>query len=212
MRSLRVGEHALLLVVDGPREAVAAREQVLALARPGAEAGLVAPVDVVPAATTVLLDGLPDSGAIEAWRRHLLDVTPHSLGPPADPAHRVTVEVTYDGPDLDVVAEHWGCPADDVIARHQEAEFLVAFCGFAPGFAYCTSIPSLPETPRRDEPRTRVPAGSVGLAGPYCGVYPTDMPGGWQLIGHTTAVLFDATRPEPALLAPGDIVSFRAVP
>ncbi len=88
----------------------------------------------------------------------------------------------------------------------------MAFCGFAPGFAYCVPTEPLPEVPRRDVPRERVPSGSVALAGEYCGVYPTEMPGGWQLLGRTTAVLFDPGREEPALLVPGDSVRFQALP
>lgn len=119
--------------------------------------------------------------------------------------------MTYDGADLDVVAEVWGCSPAAVVERHEHAVFLVAFCGFAPGFAYCVPVEPFPEMPRRDVPRERVPSGSVGLAGEYCGIYPAEMPGGWQLLGRTGAVLFDPGRDEPALLAPGDTVRFRAV-
>ncbi|MGH3446744.1 MAG: 5-oxoprolinase subunit B family protein, partial [Nocardioidaceae bacterium] len=110
--------------------------------------------------------------------------------------------------DLDVVADSWSCSVDDVVARHQAATFTVAFCGFAPGFAYCTSDPPLPPVRRRADPRTEVPAGSVALAGEYCGVYPRALPGGWQLIGVTDRTLFDPEQTEPALLRPGDTVRF----
>lgn len=214
MRSLRVGDHALLLLVDGPAEAVAARSLVLDLAAgSSAAAALAPPVDVVPAATTLLVDGLPDPDAVGRWRAVLAEQSlqaPAASGPVAG-GGTVVLDVRYDGPDLDVVAAAWGCDPDAVITRHQNAEFAVAFCGFAPGFAYCTARPGLPVTPRRAEPRPRVPAGSVALAGPYCGVYPAAMPGGWQLIGTTSAELFDPERAPPALLNPGDSVRFRAV-
>ncbi len=120
------------------------------------------------------------------------------------------LETVYDGADLDVVATAWSCSAEAVVARHQQVAFLVAFCGFAPGFAYCVPADPLPEVPRRGVPRERVPGGSVALAGEYCGVYPAPMPGGWQLVGRTSAVMFDPGRDRPALLVPGDTVCFRA--
>ena len=85
----------------------------------------------------------------------------------------------------------------------------MAFCGFAPGFGYLTGLPDDLHVPRRATPRTRVPAGSVALAGPYAGVYPQASPGGWQLVGRTDAVLFDVDRDPPALLMPGTTVRFR---
>jgi len=116
--------------------------------------------------------------------------------------------IWYDGPDVAVVARHWGVAEESVVARHQATEFLVAFGGFAPGFAYLTGLPPALAVPRLDTPRTRVPAGSVGLADVYCGIYPTASPGGWLLIGHTDAVLFDPERDPPALLTPGVRVRF----
>ena len=87
-------------------------------------------------------------------------------------------------------------------------EFRVAFCGFAPGFGYLTGLPERCHVPRRDSPRTAVPAGSVALAGPYTGVYPRSSPGGWQIIGTTEAVLWDPGREPAALLSPGTRVRF----
>lgn len=94
---------------------------------------------------------------------------------------------------------------------HTGAAYTVAFTGFAPGFGYLTGLPSPLRQPRLDSPRTRVPAGSVGLAGEFTGVYPRESPGGWRLLGHTTTPLFDAHADPPALLAPGDRVRFRSV-
>jgi KipI family sensor histidine kinase inhibitor len=173
------------------------------------QARLQPPRDVVPAARTVLLDHVAD---VEAWQ-HLLQSHAASLAdertvPGAVTGNEIVVRVRYDGPDLDRVAAAWRCTPEEVVRRHAEAGYRVAFCGFAPGFAYCTSDHEGPSVPRRDEPRTSVPAGSVGLAGRYCGVYPQTMPGGWQLVGTTDAVMFDAGRAEPALLNPGDRVRF----
>jgi KipI family sensor histidine kinase inhibitor len=156
----------------------------------------------------VLIDGVAD---VTAWQR-LLQAGAGALAdgdPGAVARDEVVLQVVYDGPDLEHVAAAWTCTADEVILRHSSARYRVAFCGFAPGFAYCTSDVPAPSVPRRDEPRTSVPAGSVALAGRYCGVYPRTMPGGWQVIGTTDTVLFDAERARPALLRPGDRVRFQ---
>lgn len=184
------GVTAALVEVDGPDEALS-----LALwLRQRVDA-----TDVVPAARTVLVDGLPVlevRAALRGW-------TP---GPAAVAGEQVEVPVRYDGPDLESVAEHVGLAADEVVRRHCEAEHVAAFGGFAPGFAYLTGSPW--EVPRRATPRSRVEPGSVGLAGPYTGVYPAASPGGWQLIGSTDVVLWDPERSSPALLQPGTRVRF----
>lgn len=106
------------------------------------------------------------------------------------------------------MAGHWGVAEGEVARIHAGTEFRVAFCGFAPGFGYLTGLPARYDVPRRDTPRTAVPAGSVALAGPYTGVYPRSSPGGWQLIGSTDAVLWDHARVPAALLSPGTRVRF----
>ncbi|NBE52974.1 5-oxoprolinase subunit B family protein [Streptomyces boluensis] len=195
-----VGEHALLVELDSG-SAVEALHAALLERR---EAGSLPPVrEIVPAARTVLLDGVHDPRALAA------DLP--SWDVPAQPAPaRDTVElpVRYDGPDLAEVAALWGVPVDEVARIHAATEFRVAFCGFAPGFGYLTGLPERYATPRRATPRTSVPPGSVALAGPYTGVYPRSSPGGWQLIGTTDAVLWDHTRVPAALLAPGTRVRF----
>ncbi|MGD8169314.1 5-oxoprolinase subunit B family protein [Herbiconiux sp. P16] len=120
----------------------------------------------------------------------------------------VELPVRYDGPDLAVVAELSGASVDDVIAAHLDQLWTAAFIGFAPGFAYLTGEDDRLTVPRRATPRAAVPAGSVALAAGYCGVYPRESPGGWHLIGRTAAVLWDAQRADPALLAPGTRVRF----
>lgn len=112
------------------------------------------------------------------------------------------------GPDLDKVAEFAGCSVDDVVARHTARTYRVYMLGFVPGFAYMGRVDPSLAAPRHRVPRERVPAGSVGIAGLQTGVYPVDSPGGWQLIGHTNAVMFDATREQPSLLQAGDVVRF----
>jgi allophanate hydrolase subunit 1 len=210
VRTRRVGDHALLVLVDDSRSAAAVRTLVIELAT---RERLPMPRDVVPAAETVLVDGLPGPQAVAGWRSRLeAESPPVPAVPRGSPLAEVVLDTTYDGADLDVVAEAWGCSPEAFVSRHQEAVFVVAFCGFAPGFAYCVPAEPLPEVRRRDDPRQRVPSGSVALAGKYCGVYPAQLPGGWQLVGRTEAVLFDPRRDEPALLVPGAMVRFRAVP
>ncbi len=200
-------------MVDDPAAALSARALVLELAAPTSDDPLPAPLDVVPAARTLLVDGLPDPAAVERWRSRLDGMTlpAASLPESGSSDEVVVVDVVYDGADLDVVADVWACSPQAVAARHEETPYVVAFCGFAPGFAYCTPVAPLPQIPRRTSPRERVPAGSVALAGEYCGIYPNPMPGGWQLIGATDAQVFDPDRADPALLTPGDRVRFRAV-
>jgi KipI family sensor histidine kinase inhibitor len=194
VRTLAVGREALLVEVASPQQAVA-------LAAWGRDRHLAR--DVVPGAETVLFDGVEDAvrvaESVAGWRPGESPTGPE-----------VEVAVTYDGPDLPFVAEQWGCGVDEVVARHQRTDFVSAFCGFSPGFAYLSGLED--DVPRLATPRTRVPAGSVALADRWCGVYPGESPGGWRVIGRTDAVLWDPGRAQPALLAPGVRVRFRATP
>ena len=132
-------------------------------------------------------------------------------------AERPAVEIPVQyggegGPDLKAVADYAGCSAQEVIDRHTQRTYRVYMLGFVPGFAYMGRVDPLIAAPRHRVPRERVPAGSVGIAGGQTGVYPIESPGGWQLIGRTATVMFDAERATPSLLAPGDLVRFVAVP
>ena len=187
-------------------------EEVLALAASLRAAELTGVLDIVPAARTVLVK-LADPAYQKPTRQRLeqLGVDPadaeHHPGDGAD----VTIDVVYDGPDLDDVAAHTGMTPGEVIQAHTATPWRVGFGGFAPGFAYLIDGDPRLVVPRRSDPRTAVPAGSVGLAGEFSGIYPRQSPGGWQLIGHTDAALWDIDRPQPALLVPGMWVRFRAV-
>ncbi len=128
-----------------------------------------------------------------------------------DPGDEILVEVRYDGPDLHDVAAHLGITPAEVVARHTGQVWTVEFAGFAPGFAYLSGSDGGLEVPRRESPRTRIPTGSVGLAGPYSGIYPRSSPGGWQLVGRSDVALWDPERDPPALLAPGRRVRFAEV-
>ena len=195
MQIHRYGADALLVEVD---DAAAA----LALYRAVRDARLDVR-DVVPAARTVLLAGCADPERLTADLSRLRPDPAVSSGAPV-----VEVPTTYDGPDLDDVARRWDMTVAEAVATHTSTDFVVAFCGFAPGFAYCTGLPAALAVPRHPDPRPRVPAGSVGLAGEFTGVYPTASPGGWRLLGRTGLTLWEPDREQPATLAPGTRVRF----
>jgi KipI family sensor histidine kinase inhibitor len=154
--------------------------------------------DVVPAACTVLVTG---PGARRAVERVLAE----SLPPYSPAGSLVEVAVTYDGADLRDIN---GLAVDEVIARHTAPTYTVAFLGFAPGFPYCSGLDPVLHVPRLETPRTKVPAGSVAIAGEWCAIYPSASPGGWRLLGRTALTLFDPTSDPPTLLRPGAKVRF----
>ena len=126
----------------------------------------------------------------------------------------IEIDVRYggsDGPDLEAVAQWAGCSREEVIERHAGQIYRVYMLGFVPGFCYMGRVDRRIAAPRRSVPRDRVPAGSVGIAGEQTGVYPIVTPGGWQLIGRTSVVMFDPSREDPSLLHPGDLVRFKPV-
>lgn len=198
------GDRALMVQCGSTAEVLAWADALRAAAIPGV-------VDVVPAARTVLvkLDGPRYQGVVrQRLRKMRVDAAP---GAASERRADVVIDVVYDGPDLAEVADRTGLTIAAVIDAHTAAPWRVGFSGFAPGFAYLVDGDPRLRVPRRPEPRTSVPAGSVGLAGEFSAVYPRQSPGGWQLIGHTDAVLWDLQRPNPALLAQGMWVQFRAV-
>jgi allophanate hydrolase subunit 1 len=264
MRIRQVGAHALLLDCTAPADTAEAVADIPEAAFVEAwraelwrrrERGDLIAVEIVPAARTVLLDGLPDptttaeqltrwtsavtaaitrpdqadtkaeahaeaeakshAGANAAADVHAHDATAEDRADDGaedraddgvDDAADVVVPVTFDGPDLPAVAEHWGVDVPAVRHRLTSTRFRVAFCGFAPGFPYLTGLPAELALPRLATPRPRVPAGSVALAGPYAGIYPGASPGGWLLVGRTDLVLFDVAADPPARLGPGTTV------
>ena len=201
MRVLPCGDRALLVEVAGLSAVAAVRSALEGSPLPGQR-------DLVPAARTVLvrLGRAPTEADVTALRR---------LRPAAavdrGPGREAVLDVVFDGPDLAEVAERTGRDVDALVDVLTRTELTVAFSGFAPGFGYLSGLPDDLHVPRRATPRTRVPAGSVALAGPFAGVYPQASPGGWQLVGRTDAVLFDVDRDPPALLVPGTSVGFRQV-
>jgi KipI family sensor histidine kinase inhibitor len=163
-------------------------------------------LDIVPAARTILLSIDRAVADLPDVERVVRQVTPrHGQRSEGD---LVELPVTYDGEDLSDVASLLSCDVEEVVRQHTSEEWTVAFCGFAPGFGYMTSTSGTWNVPRRSSPRTKVPPGSVALAGEFSGVYPRESPGGWQLIGRTAVPVFDLDRDPAALLRPSTRVRF----
>lgn len=200
------GDTGVLIEADAGADPVALCRAVQARAvQARALPGMVA---VIPGARTVLVEYDPRLMSFDALAAELteLDV----LAEPATGGAEVTIEVRYDGPDLIAVADEVGCSVPDLIRRHSSARYRVAFCGFAPGFAYLRGLDPALHVPRLAEPRTAVPAGSVAIAGEFTAVYPRRSPGGWRLLGTSSAQLWQLDHDPPALLTPGTAVRFVA--
>lgn len=195
MRIRPVGAGALLLECADGAEVEAWRAELWRRR----SLGELTAVEIVPAARTVLVDGVPDPGAaagrIETWTPAPADA--------AEAGDELEIPTRYDGADLADVAAGWGVTVPEAVRRISGTALRVAFCGFAPGFAYLTGLPESWAVSRLASPRPRVPAGSVALAGPYAGIYPSESPGGWRLVGRTDVPLFDVRRDPPARLLPG---------
>jgi len=178
-------------------------------------------IDLVPAYATLALHydtafwvGRNGDTAWQHLAGALRAVFAAPLRPEPGETRLVEIPVCYGdefGPDLTDVARHGGLEPEQVIARHAQADYRVAMLGFAPGFPYLLGLDPALQVPRRANPRTRVPRGSVAIGGSQTGIYPAELPGGWQLIGRTPLALFDAAGPSPCLLAPGDRVRLRAI-
>ncbi len=196
-RLLPYGETAVLVEFDDPDDAVG-------LARALGRLRLPRVVDLVPGATTLLvrLDAPPTDALVDALRTTAVEA------PDATTERVIEVSVHYDGEDLADVASLLGLTTQNLVSRHTASTWHVQFLGFAPGFAYLTSPDAGLDVPRRASPRSRVPAGSVALAGTWSGVYPRDSPGGWQLIGRTDFVAFDPGRVPAVGWRAGDRVRF----
>jgi KipI family sensor histidine kinase inhibitor len=197
LRILPYGEHALLVELAAD-EVITLRDELV---------GTSGVAELIPAARTLLVTFDPRATTVTAVTAAI--GTAHSAPTPTRSRGRlVTLPARYDGPDLEAVAAFAGCGSSEVIRRHAEPEYTVAFCGFAPGFAYLSGLDPTLRMPRLDRPRTRVPTGSIGVAGEFTAVYPRASPGGWRLLGRTFATLWDLEADPPTTLTPGTRVRF----
>lgn len=199
MRLLPCGDTGILVELPDLDGVLALHAALEAALPPGV-------VDLVPAARTVLLRLDPAATTVEQVAAAVTAMQPRL--PTVQDAAQVEVPVVYDGADLDEVGELTGLGRGGVVEAHTAQTWTVAFVGFAPGFGYLVGEDARLHVPRRSTPRTRVPAGAVGLAGEFSGVYPRASPGGWQLLGRTDLPLWDLHRDPPALLTPGVRVRF----
>lgn len=201
LRLLPFGDRGVLVELDALDDVLALQAR-LAASRPDGV------VDVVPGARTVLVHIDPRRLSLDAARAWVVRAGDAAAAPVPEGA-LVEVPIVYDGPDVAELAAILGVGPAELAAAHAACEWTVAFSGFAPGFGYLVSADWPYDVARRARPRTRVPAGAVGVAGVFSGAYPRETPGGWQLIGMTSAALFDADAAVPALLVPGTRVRFR---
>lgn len=180
---------------------------VRAAERLGVRPGHEGVVEVVPTAESVLVE-CTDGAALARALEVLRTVTP--VAPAHRDGHTVEIAVRFDGDDLDEVADRIGVAVDELVATVVSGRYEVAFCGFAPGFAYLSGLDRALHVPRRDTPRTRIPAGAFAIAAGFAAVYPSASPGGWHLLGHTDAAVWSLDRDPPALLTPGTPVRILA--
>ncbi len=157
---------------------------------------------------------LPGINCFDKAATYIRTLAPMETAVAPMPSRRIVIPVCYEspfGPDLRSVAAYHRLTEQEVTDQHSKGIYQVCMMGFMPGFAYLSGLPASLSTPRKQMPLQAVPAGSVGIAGGQTGIYPLESPGGWQIIGRTPVTLFNASRPEPALLKPGDRVSFKAI-
>lgn len=215
-----ISEDALLLRFGNAIDP-AINARVHMAARALRDAALAGVVDIAPAYASLLVRFDPaiwniaemGSGSISPMSE-LHRILETEIEPDPISARTIEIPVCYGGdfgPDLDAVAAHAGLSPEEAIARHTASDYTVAMLGFAPGFPYLLGLDAALRIPRRANPRTRVPAGSVAIGGAQTGIYPRELPGGWHLLGRTPLALFDPHCATPALLAPGDRVRFRAI-
>lgn len=196
---LRCGDTAVLVELRDLDEALGLQAELVFRRAPGI-------VDLVPGSRTLLVRIDPGVISSDQMRRVLAGLRPRVSDP--GEARSIEVSAVYDGADLAAVGELTGLGERGVVAAHTEQTWTVAFAGFAPGFGYLTGEDERLAVPRLDDPRTTVPAGSIGLAGPFSGIYPRASPGGWRLIGRTDLAMWQVDRDPPALLEPGVRVRF----
>lgn len=211
-RALPLGDSAVTIAF-GAERSPELLERIHSVARSLSAAQIPNVEDIVPAylALTVFYD--PLRASYKEMAERLLSFCEQTARPAASAikAREHIIPVRYDGMDLESVAAATGLSTEEVIRRHSGKTYSVDLLGFVPGYAYMSELDPALRIPRRPEPRPRVAAGSVAIAGSQTGVYPLDTPGGWHILGRTTTVMFDSSREPAALLAAGDTVRFERV-
>lgn len=213
MRAVPLGDSAITIVLGAERSTELLNRVHATAAALGAER-LAEVQDIVPAylGVAVFYDSLQASFSDVAAKLLAICDRRTALIADSDKIREHEISVTYDGADLAQVSASTGLSVDEVIARHSSRLYSVDLLGFVPGFAYLSELDSALQLPRRSQPRPRVPAGSVAIAGAQTAVYSLDTPGGWHIIGRTDRVMFDPSRDPPALLSAGDMVRFVPAP
>ena len=207
-----LGDAALTVTIGSDGHPVPLAE-IHAAARAIREAGIANLDDVVVGYTTLAAYYDPLRATYAEMSGRVTDaLRQKNSAPPFSDAVSHEIAVRYDGADLENVANSCDLSVDEVVQIHTGGRYVVDLLGFAPGFAYLSGLSERLRLPRRGAPRTRVPAGSVAIAGLQTAVYPLATPGGWHLLGKTDTRLFDHERDPPALLQPGDSVRFVSLP
>jgi KipI family sensor histidine kinase inhibitor len=207
-----LGDSAILVTLGREVDRELSRA-VQACASATEEARMAGVTDIVPAYASLAIHYDARTTSADEMLDSLRVIVGRALqsGYPVEPGELITIPVRYDGPDLDAVAAATSLSVDAAIAAHSSVEYFAYMLGFTPGFAYLGDLDPALRIPRRESPRTRVPAGAVAIAGAQTAVYPHETPGGWHLIGRTSLRMFDASRARPALVRPGDRVRFEPV-
>ncbi len=205
---IRLAGDRALVVELGDEISAAVNGRVRAFCLALEARGICGIVEIVPTYRSATVHYRPEEIARRALEDEIRSAALEAGESASSPARLVEIPVLYDGPDLAFVAQHANLSIAEVVRIHAGAEYLVHMLGFTPGFAYLGGMDARIATPRLTQPRTRIPAGSVGIAGAQTGVYPIDSPGGWQLIGRTHLKLYDPAQAHPFLLDVGDRVRF----
>ncbi len=171
-------------------------------------------VEAVPGFSSLTIHYDPLQADWPTMRQRVADIVAKAPSPKLPKGKAIEVPVCYDAEfasDMELVSRHCGLSTDAVIARHSQAKYIVQLIGFAPGFCYLAGLPSELATPRLANPRLRVPVGSIGIGQNQTGIYPIEIPGGWNLIGRTPLRMFRPDRHPPTTVAPGDLVTIKRI-
>lgn len=213
MRFLLAGDLAVSVEL-GDEISREVNARVLALEYLIQQKGLAGVLETVPTFRSLLVYYDPFVVGYDELVGSLTALIPEARSEVLPPARTVEIPCCYGGDlgfELDAAAAKIGLVADEMARLHASADYYVYFVGFTPGLPYMTGMPERLTIPRLETPRTRTPAGSVGIGGTQCSIYPVESPGGFWVLGRTPIRLYDPASPDPILLKAGDHVRFRAI-